>query len=309
MKRKKGSGVSPELSSSGYQPEIIDLYDSNSSLSLTVNLVGTKKEVLEVGPSTGYLTKLLKARHNHVTCIEIDKESAEIAKEHCDRMIVGDIESLDLDSSLKPGQFDVIIFGDVLEHLRWPGSVLQKIKKYLKPDAFIIASIPNIGHGDVILNLMSQKFTYTPIGLIDSTHLRFFTLPGVRDLFDTSGYKVCKLMTTKMDIGETEQGETTRSIPIPIKSFVEKIPFSNVYQFVVTAYLKENKKVSEITWPVIDISEVSVDGIYTLLSPVRKKWRRANLLTASGLQILKNEGLVGFSYRFKDYVTRASRKK
>jgi 2-polyprenyl-3-methyl-5-hydroxy-6-metoxy-1,4-benzoquinol methylase len=260
IKRKEDRGISPKISSLRYQQGIIDLGNENSSHALTVKLVGTKKEVLEVGPSTGYVTRLLKARHNKVTCIELDKESAEIAKKFCDRMIIGDIESLDLDSFLKAGQFDVILFADVLEHLRWPGSVLQRIKKYLKPDGFIVASIPNIGHGDVILNLMNQKFTYTPTGLLDLTHLRFFTLPTVRNLFDASGYKVCHLMTTKIAIGGTEQGETTKRIPTPIKSFVEQIPFSNVCQFVVTAYLKENKSVHEIAWPVIDLSEVSVDG-------------------------------------------------
>ncbi|ODS42169.1 MAG: hypothetical protein MSIBF_02195, partial [Candidatus Altiarchaeales archaeon IMC4] len=201
--RDLSSPFSEKLGSKRYEPTSIDLDSKNSSQGLIIEMVGRDKKILEVGPSTGYITKILKSKGNEVVCIEIDKEAAEKAKRYCDKMVMGDVETLDLDSRLKPNQFDVIIFGDVLEHLKSPNTVLKKVKKYLKPDGYVVASIPNIGHGDVILNLLNGKFTYTSKGLLDITHLRFFTLGNVKMMLDESGYNISELNTTNIAVGHT----------------------------------------------------------------------------------------------------------
>src|SRR5215216_3309504 len=102
-----------------YEAEI-NLENKNSSHTLIVELVGYDKHVLDIGTSTGYLAKVLVERGCLVTGIEIDPKAARQAEEHCERVIVGDVESLDLREELDEGSFDVIIFGDVLEHLKDP---------------------------------------------------------------------------------------------------------------------------------------------------------------------------------------------
>ena len=124
--------MSDELRSKRYEPPVIDLENKNSSHTLIVELTGRNKNVLEVGTSTGYISRILRERGNTVTGIEIDPEAGEIARQHCDSMIIGDIEKLDLDAYLAPSSFDVIIFGDVLEHLVSPEDVLKKVKKFRK---------------------------------------------------------------------------------------------------------------------------------------------------------------------------------
>ena len=83
-----------------------------------VDLIGENKIILEVGTSTGYITKILMERGNSVTGVEIDKEAAKVASNYCESMLVGDVEEIDLNLYLEASSFDVISFGDVLEHLK-----------------------------------------------------------------------------------------------------------------------------------------------------------------------------------------------
>jgi len=127
--------------------------------------------------------------------IEIDKESAQIAKKYCKDVIVGDIETMD--SLPYPEEyFDVIIFGDVLEHLKDPLSVLKKLKKYLNKNGYIICSIPNIAHIYVRLNLLFGRWEYQDTGILDKTHLRFFTKKTAIKLIEDAEYKIEELYYT-----------------------------------------------------------------------------------------------------------------
>jgi len=221
--------------STRYEPPVIDLENKNSSHALIVELTGVGKNVLEVGTSTGYISRILKDRGNTVTGIEIDPEAGEIAGQHCDSMIIGDIEKLDLDAYFAPSSFDVIIFGDVLEHLVSPEDVLRKVKKYLRPDGFLVVSLPNVCHGDVILNLLMGDFKYTPMGLLDVTHLRFFGLRNIIDLFSRCGYSITDIHTTVLPVGSTELRVDSGLVPGDLVKFVKSLPNASVYQYVFKA--------------------------------------------------------------------------
>ncbi|ABN56126.1 MULTISPECIES: glycosyltransferase [Methanoculleus] len=229
------SPIYEEHRSTRYEPPVIDLKNKNSSQVLLIELTGRNKDVLEVGTSTGYVSRVLKERGNTVTGIEIDPEAGEIAGQHCDSMIVGDIEKLDLDAYLAPSSFDVIIFGDVLEHLASPEDVLRKVKKYLRPDGYLAVSLPNVCHGDVILNLLMGDFKYTSMGLLDATHLRFFGLRNIIDLFSRCGYSITGLHTTVFPVGGTEQRLDPGVVPEDLANFVKSLPNSSVYQYIFKA--------------------------------------------------------------------------
>ena len=226
---------------------IIDLNNENASPTLIVEFIGLNKNVLEIGTSTGYISKILKERGNSVTGIEIDHIAGLVAQEYCDRMILGDVETLDLDKNLEPASFNVIICGDVLEHLKNPADLLKKIRKYLKPGGYLVVSLPNFCHGDVLLNILSGDFRYTPVGLLDETHLRFFGLKNIFALFAECGYQISDIRTTKFDIGTTELAITKKRIPHDLLNFIKSLPNSNVYQFIFTAYPSDN-----VTIPIIE---------------------------------------------------------
>ena len=117
-----------------------------------------------------------------------------------DDFIIGDIEELDI--PYNENYFDVIICGDVLEHLVDPYNMVVKLKKYLKDDGVFIASIPNIRKFSIFYTIFVKgDFKYADSGILDKTHLRFFTKKNMIELFEKNGYKVHSIIASdKCDI-------------------------------------------------------------------------------------------------------------
>jgi glycosyltransferase involved in cell wall biosynthesis len=154
-------------------------------------------EVLEIGTATGYLSAEMTKLGCLVTGIEQDPEMAEVAKQHCQRMIVGDIEQLDL-SDL--GKYDAVVLGDVVEHLRNPRELLQRVTRVLKPGGKILMSLPNVANIWVRLNLLFGRFNYSRVGILDESHLRFFTLESSKKMARDSGLEVINTTATPIPL-------------------------------------------------------------------------------------------------------------
>jgi 2-polyprenyl-3-methyl-5-hydroxy-6-metoxy-1,4-benzoquinol methylase len=147
----------------------------------------TVNRCLEVGCGTGSTLCWVKQKFGAETLgVELNEDAAELARRAADRIIVGNIETDRIDL---PG-CDLILCLDVLEHLVDPWSTLQKLSRVLVPGGCIIASIPNVQHFTVSLNLLRGRWNYTPHGLLDSTHLRFFTYSTIREMFIRAGLDV-----------------------------------------------------------------------------------------------------------------------
>lgn len=146
-------------------------------------------KVLEIGCACGRTLLQIKNMYKkaEVYGIEYSDKPAAIAASIAD-IIAGDIEKAVF--PYPQAFFDYIILGDVLEHLINPWQVLEKLQPYLKPDGYILASIPNVMHFSVIRSLIQGNWTYENAGLLDKTHLRFFTLSEIDKLFKNAGYKV-----------------------------------------------------------------------------------------------------------------------
>jgi len=153
------------------------------------------RRVLDIGCSIGELGNNLKGKRRvKVVGIELDEKMAAIAVEKLDQVITGDIEKINLDDYFYPGYFDCIIFADILEHLKDPWSVLRKSVKLLADDGIIVASIPNVRHYTTILNLAFKGYwPYRERGIHDRTHLRFFTLKNIKEMFQNAGLDIAKV--------------------------------------------------------------------------------------------------------------------
>jgi 2-polyprenyl-3-methyl-5-hydroxy-6-metoxy-1,4-benzoquinol methylase len=228
--------LNTNLSSKRYEPPPIDLENKYSSQALSIDLIGSRKKILEIGTSTGYVSKILTEFGNSVTGIEIDQEAASIGRQYCDRMIIADIELLNLNEVFEPASFDVILCGDVLEHLKKPEMTLKKLRNFIKPDGYMVVSLPNFCHGDVLLNLLYGDFHYTPMGLLDETHLHFFGLKNIYAVFTECGYLIKDLRTTNLNLGATELKIDSTKIPRDLLKFIQSLPDSTVYQYIFTAY-------------------------------------------------------------------------
>ena len=147
--------------------------------------------VLEVGCGSGATARAIRERTPSITYlgIELDQQAADEARSGMDRVLTGDIEKMNLDHyDIRKNTLDLVIFADVLEHLYDPWKVLRKLHPYLRTDGRIIASIPNIQNIRVVQNLINGFWTYSNMGLLDATHIRFFTLAEIGKLFSGSGY-------------------------------------------------------------------------------------------------------------------------
>lgn len=152
------------------------------------------KRVLDVGCSSGGFGKLLKAERAGIEVwgIEPDQTAAAIASEGLDRVING-LFSPAL-AEIQNEAFECIVFNDVLEHTANPSEILEQCKQFLSPGGSIVASIPNILHFYEITNiLVTQDWKYRNDGILDNTHLRFFTKKSIIRLFEEAGFKIDKI--------------------------------------------------------------------------------------------------------------------
>lgn len=153
--------------------------------------------VLEAGCGAGALAQAYRRINAQVLYLGIEKhqEAAEVAGSsgQIDRLIVGDLETADptvLDLSDERPSVDCLVFGDVLEHLVDPWVVLTRLVRLVRDGGQVLACIPNVQHYSVLVNLMRGRWDYQAEGLLDRTHLRFFTLAGVQELFAKAGLTV-----------------------------------------------------------------------------------------------------------------------
>lgn len=212
--------------------------DPNHAASKIIGLIGNGQTVLEVGCASGIQTRHFKERLGcKVTGIEIDPLAAEDARPFCDNLIVGSIESLDLPQTFGDKRFDVITFSDVLEHLYTPVDTLKKVRPFLEEGGYLIASIPNIAHAAICWEVSHGRFDYRKFGLLDSTHIRFFTKKNVAMLFEEAGYQIVSWDRVTKSPQETEFGVHCDSAQD--QSFLdwicEKNPEAHTYQFIVKA--------------------------------------------------------------------------
>ena len=150
------------------------------------------QRVLDVGCGTGTfgaaVHELTKAE---VWGVEPFAPAAEEAVRRLHRVIVAPFDS---DVDLPEHHFDCIFFNDVLEHLVDPFAALRDTRRLLAPDGVVIASIPNLRYFSVLYDLtINGTFTYADHGILDRTHLRFFTQRSIRQTFEECGYEVVRL--------------------------------------------------------------------------------------------------------------------
>lgn len=149
-------------------------------------------KILDVGCADGSWVKRSQKTGLEVVGIEHDEKFQIEASRNLQRVILGDVENLEL--PYPEGYFDCIIYADVLEHLKDPYMILDTQKKYLNIDGCVVASIPNIRYYKVILRLiLAGVWDYMPSGILDKTHLRFFTLLNIKELFENAGYHILEI--------------------------------------------------------------------------------------------------------------------
>ena len=206
---------------------VINLKDEFSQPTIIINLVKKNSKVLDVGCGNGFLGRYLKEKCGcKVFGIEKNEVWANESQKYYDNVIIGDLNDERIWEKIQD-KFDTVILADILEHLINPETVLRQIKKVIQRDTDIIISLPNIALWRIRLNLLMGKFNYTKRGILDKTHLRFFTLKTAKEMIIESGYKIQKVFVTQPQIpleGKLKLSQTPfiKNLLIEIKRVVSR---------------------------------------------------------------------------------------
>lgn len=180
----------------------VDLSDPNNGHSLIHQLaVSSGKpnmQVLEIGCSSGYVGATLVAKGHRVTGVEVDPEAAEAARTVLHEVFTGDADAFF--RAHPDRRFDAILLGDVLEHMAEPGATLARCASRLTADGALAISLPCVAHGSVRAMLLEGRWDYADFGLLDRTHLRFFSRQGMLDLLTGAGLQIERLHAVVMPI-------------------------------------------------------------------------------------------------------------
>ncbi|MFT3753408.1 MAG: class I SAM-dependent methyltransferase [Paludibacter sp.] len=165
--------------------------------------------ILEVGCSSGLFCKALQRPDREIWGVEINPEAAQRATEICTFVLCGDFNQVY--DQLPKNHFDCVVFNDVLEHIYAPWDTIRMVKEILKPEGTIVSFIPNFRYvGNLITEIIWEgEFRYKPEGgILDDTHIRFFTSKSICRMFQEQGYEIvvhegirpCKSWKEKMFI-------------------------------------------------------------------------------------------------------------
>jgi len=173
--------------------------DPHSSHALILAALGEGggRRVLDVGAADGFLAAELTARGWQVTALERDPARAAAARGKCREVVVVDLER---ETPPLDGPFVAAVYGDVLEHLSDPLAVMRRLNRLLAPGAVVIVSVPNVAHFWVRLSLLFGRFEYAERGILDGTHLRFFTRRTFLELLALAGLELRALRVTPVPL-------------------------------------------------------------------------------------------------------------
>jgi len=225
----------------------IDLRNVNDSHAFAVASVPAGSNVLDVGAADGSMARILSQIGCRVWGVEYDPEAARMAQEWCEDVVVGDIEQLDLKGALGR-HFDVILFLDILEHLKDPLTVLRGALDLLSDRGHVVISLPNVAHAAMRAQLLSGHFSYTPTGLLDNTHLRFFDPTSVHQFLRDAGLVVLDEDRVRLPIDGTEIEVRIAELDPSVAEQLENDPEAESYQFLFIAAPEDSAAVSDPTF-------------------------------------------------------------
>jgi 2-polyprenyl-3-methyl-5-hydroxy-6-metoxy-1,4-benzoquinol methylase len=215
------------------------LRDPANPLNRIAELIPSSSRILDVGAGNGLLARLLQKKNKDVIIdgIEPDTSASQQARKFYRTFHVGYVQ--DCLEQIASERYDYIVFADVVEHIVDPLPLLTGICASIDDHAKIILSIPNVAFGAVRMALMAGNFIYVDSGLLEKTHVRFYTLQTIRTLMSFLPLHVEKLYHLQHDVFKTEITAADLRVPFSCLRSVLKDDLSSTYQFLLVLTKKK----------------------------------------------------------------------
>ena len=208
-------------------------HDERTSLSVLAQLVPEGATVLDLGCGSGslgrYLAQTRACTSDGVTLSEVE---AAHARPHYRRVVVDNLESCDLQATFAGQRYDAIVCADVLEHLSRPERILTACRELLTADGQLLFSVPNAGYCGLVADLLHGEFRYREEGLLDRTHLRFFTRRSLTRLMHQQHWSIGALDTIRRELPESEFQVEFDALPPAVARYMLASPDALTYQFI-----------------------------------------------------------------------------
>ncbi len=206
-----------------------------SSLSVLASLVAPGSQVLDLGIGSGALGRTLAAQGSQVDGVTLNPAERDEAAPAYRRLEVLDLEVPGWEQSFVAQPYDHVICADVLEHLREPERLLRACQRLLKPGGWLLMSIPNAAYAGMVAELMHGNWNYGPEGLLDRTHLRFFTRRSFTRLLQAEGWQVERIEPIELTWYYTEFWTPFDQLPPAVARYLLAQPDASAYQLVFAA--------------------------------------------------------------------------
>lgn len=216
-----------------YERDVLE--QDNDSLTLLARRIAPGNVVLDLGMGTGGLGRYLVARQA-VTLdgVTLSAEEAQRAGTTYRHVHVADLDSADLCQLFAGQRYDRIVCADVLEHLKNPERILQQCLQLLAPEGQLLTSVPNVAYCGLLAELIQGDFRYRPEGLLDSTHLRFFTRQSLQRFFASHGWHIQNNESTTRNVLSSEFQGQFNLLPPAVARHLLALPDASTYQFIST---------------------------------------------------------------------------
>jgi GT2 family glycosyltransferase/2-polyprenyl-3-methyl-5-hydroxy-6-metoxy-1,4-benzoquinol methylase/glycosyltransferase involved in cell wall biosynthesis len=209
-----------------------------TSLSALASYIAPGARVLDLGCGSGAVGRFLARRDGQIAPIDgltISQAEAERARPDYRRLEVADLDQADLTQLFECGAYDVIICADVLEHVRQPSRVLHACRELLAPGGVALLSLPNAGYCGLIAELMAGEFRYREEGLLDTSHIHFFTRATLLRLLAENGWGVERCDAIRRELPDSEFHAAFDALPPAVARYLLVLPDALTYQFIITA--------------------------------------------------------------------------
>jgi SAM-dependent methyltransferase len=212
-----------------FPPQAEEYYDR------LLELIGSPGSALVLGAATGIVPRELKRRGCRVVVAGCDLKDQRELRTYCERLIPGDLESLDLEQAVGRATIDAVVAPDALACVRNPERVLATAKDLLTPGGALTAAVPNVAHGSVRLALLEGRFPSGADGLIDRSHLRFFTRDSLFTLFSGAGLAITHFEARDLAFTDGDAPDDAYRLPKDALTRLARDPDARAHRFLVVA--------------------------------------------------------------------------